>query len=51
MTDEERKQKLDAFLQSKKAEEDEMDDPWTEEAILIVAKRIIERMGLDGELQ
>lgn len=49
MTDDERKKMLDGFQQN--VQDEAEDDPWTEEEILKAVKRIIERLGIDGELQ
>lgn len=47
MTEDEKKQLLASFA----VDDDVDDDPWTNEKLIAVAKRIIERMELDGELQ
>ena len=47
MTQEEKKRMLDSFRKPVK----EPEDPWTEERLLEAAKRIIERLGLNEELQ
>lgn len=45
MTDKEKMKKLSDFEKPKESEEQD----WTEEEILAVAKKIIERMGLDEQ--
>lgn len=53
MTEEEKQKRLSDFLGSDKPEKtDEYDpenDPWTDEAIIAVAKKILKRLGLDGK--
>ena len=49
MTEDQKRKLLDGF---QKPDEDEVDDDyWTEERLLAVAKQIIERLGIEGELQ
>lgn len=50
MTEEERKKLLQEFLKPIQ-DEDEITDQWTEEEILEAAKRIMRRLGIEGELQ
>ena len=47
MTEEEKRKTFEEF----KKTEPEQEDPWTEEEILKAAKRIIRRLGIEGELQ
>lgn len=53
LTEEEKQKRLSDFLGSDKPEKtDEYDpenDPWTDEAIIAVAKKILKRLGLDGK--
>ena len=53
LTEEEKQKRLSDFLgneQPGKADEyDPENDPWTDEAILAVAKKILKRMGIDGK--
>ena len=53
LTEEEKQKRLSDFLENEKPEKpDEYDpenDPWTDEAILAVAKNILKRLGLDGK--
>ena len=53
LTDEERQRRINQFREvTKKVEDDDdySDDPWTSEEILAVAKRIMERLGINGRL-
>lgn len=49
MTDAEKEKLREGFQKSIEnlTEEKNEDDPWTDEAILAVAKKILKRMGLD----
>lgn len=52
MTEEEKQKLKSDFLQENKPEADEYDpknDPWTDEAIIAVAHKILKRMGLDDK--
>ena len=53
LTEEEKQKRLSDFLGNEQPEKpDEYDpenDPWTDEAILAVAKKILKRLGLDGK--
>ena len=53
LSEEEKQKRLSDFLGNKQPEKpDEYDpenDPWTDEAILAVAKKILKRLGLDGK--
>lgn len=55
LTDEERQKRISAFLDDNTKQQEEPDeydpenDPWTDEAILAVAKKILKRLGLDGK--
>ena len=53
LTEEEKQKRLSDFLDNEQLEKpDEYDpenDPWTDEAILAVAKKILKRLGLDGK--
>ena len=49
MTEDEKKKMLAGF--EKPAQDDVEDGYWTDERLIEMAKRIIERLGLDGELQ
>ena len=46
MTEEEKKKLRDAFVKNAKEEEE---DPWTEEALLKVAEKILERLKRDDD--
>ena len=48
MTDDQKKKLLEGFR--KAADDDEITDDWTEEEIMEAGKRIIERLGIEGEL-
>lgn len=48
MTEDQKKRLLDGFR--KTADDDEITDDWTEEEVLEAGKRIIERLGIEGEL-
>lgn len=50
MTDDEKKKLFDGFRQTVQ-DDDVIENDWTEEEILAAGKRIMERMGLDEELQ
>lgn len=49
--DEEEKKKLLAGFQTRNNDDDESDVDWTEEELLEHAKKIIRRLGINGELQ
>ncbi len=55
LTDEEKQKMLSAFLDDNTKQQEETDeydpenDPWTDEAIIAVAKKILKRLGLDGK--
>ena len=53
MTEEEKKRLLAGFVKTepKVEPEEEQEDPQREEKLLATAKRIIERLHLEGELQ
>ena len=53
LTDEEKQKRLSDFLDNEKSEKaDEYDpenDPWTDEDIIAVAKKILKRLGLEDK--
>ena len=53
LTEEEKQKRLSEFLDKEQPEKpDEYDpenDPWTDEAILAVAKKILKRLGLEDK--
>ena len=51
MTEAEKKKLLENFsADTRKKEDEEYDDPWTEDAIREVGLRLIERLERDGKL-
>jgi hypothetical protein len=53
MTEDEKKRLLAGFVKAEQPEQEEEpdEDPQREEKLLAVAKRIIERLNLEGKLQ
>lgn len=55
LTDEEKQKMLSAFLDDNTKQQEETDeydpenDPWTDEAIIAVAKKILKRLGLEDK--
>ena len=55
LTDEEKQKMLSAFLDDNTKQQEETDeydpenDPWTDEAIIAVAKKIVKRLGLEDK--
>ena len=48
MTDDEKKRMIAAFVKDAVPADDEIADPWDEEAILKTAEKILERMRNEG---
>ena len=53
LTDEEKKKLLDGFQKpiQTDADDENIENDWTETEILEAAKRIMRRMGIEGELE
>ncbi|MBP5782044.1 MAG: hypothetical protein J6W04_00735 [Bacteroidales bacterium] len=50
LTDEERKLRLENFFHFEDDKSEEIEDPWDDDAIIAVAKKILRMKGLNDEL-